>query len=294
MAIAFAIAAAFCFASGGVTVMRGMQHTNIVTALLISLPATALVTVVFAIFDSPETVTIGAIIWFGAAGLLGDGVGRASFFKAVELLGPSTTTPIQTASYPLIALLGGVLLFSETLVFWQIVGVVAIVAGIWAVTGGTGSQTQPERRLSARQRWRWAYLLPVLAGVVFASSDLLRKSALEETPHPAFGAAVASTTVLIVWMIVSFSVPGIRRQLKPGPGWQWLIATGAFVAFGLLAVFNALERGDVSVVGPVIIAQPVIVVMLSMILLRDLERVTLRIVVGAVMTVVGVTLIALS
>jgi hypothetical protein len=34
--------------------------------------------------------------------------------------------------------------------------------------------------------------------------------------------------------------------------------------------------------------------MLSMVLLRDLERVTLRIVVGAVMTVLGVTLIALS
>ena len=294
MAIAFAIAAAFCFAAGAVAVMRGMQHTDIVTAVLISLAATAVVTATFVIFDPPGTVTVGAMVWFGAAGLLGDGVGRVSFFKAVELLGPSTATPIQTAAYPLIALLGGVLLFSETLVFWQIVGVVAIVADIWAVTGGAGSQIQPEHPTPARHQWRWAYLLPVLTGVVFASSDLMRKSALEEMPHPATGAAVASITVLVIWAIVSFSVPGIRRELKPGPGWQWLIATGAFVAFGLLAVFNALERGDISVVGPIIIAQPLIVVMLSMILLRDLERVTSRLVFGAVATVLGVTLIAVS
>jgi uncharacterized membrane protein len=69
---------------------------------------------------------------------------------------------------------------------------------------------------------------------------------------------------------------------------------GVFIAVGLISVFNALETGDISVVGPVIVAQPLVVVVLSGIFLREHEVVTKRTVVGAVLTVLGVILLALD
>lgn len=294
MPIAFAIAAAFGFATAGVTAKRGIQHTNIVTALLISLSVTAVVTAVFVAFDPPHSFFQPAIALFAAAGVMGDGIGRASFFGAVDRLGPSTATPIQTASYPLIALIGGILVFSETVTLWQVAGVAAIVAGIWALAGDISNPGSRKEEARGKHRWTWELLLPVAAGAAFGFSDLFRKSGLNEIPNPAFGALLAAITVLFLWAIVAISVPGIRRQLKPGPGWQWLIATGAFTGLALLAVFSALDRGDVSVVGPIINTQPIAVVVLSAVLLRDIERVTWRMVVGAVFAVAGVILIAVG
>ena len=135
MAIAFAIAAALCFGASGITTARGIQNTNLVSALLVSLSVTAAVAMAFVLIDIPQQVSIGAVALFVAAGLLGDGVGRASFFRGVDRLGPSTTTPILTASYPLIAFVGGILLFSEAVTIWRVLGAACIVAGIWALTG---------------------------------------------------------------------------------------------------------------------------------------------------------------
>ena len=142
---------------------------------------------------------------------------------------------------------------------------------------------------------RWAALpLPVLAGVGFAVSDLFRKSGLDETPDPAFGALVAVGTMLTILVVATAAVPRLRRQIKVGEGWGWLVAAGVSIAVALLTLFEALEGGAVSAVGPIIAAQPLAVVGLSWALLHNIERVTLRMVIGAALVVAGVILIAVS
>ena len=59
-------------------------------------------------------------------------------------------------------------------------------------------------------------------------------------------------------------------------------------------MFEALKRGTVSVVAPIIASQPLVVVILSWALLHDIERVTRRMVAGAMLVVAGVTLIAVG
>ena len=294
MPIAFAAAAAFCFAAGAVFVKRGMDGNSLVTALLISLSVTAFVTAVFAAFDMPQELSLLGVALFAASGVTGDGIGRAAFFGAVDRLGPSISTPIQTATYPAVALIGGVLLFSETLTVVRVLGAAAIVAGIWALTGQNPAGGNGSPRTGAGFGWHWAYLLPVAAGVAFGISDFLRKVGLDETPNPAFGATVAAATVLAIWGAIALSVPRVRSQVKLGPGWQWFIGTGVFVGFGVVSVFAALDEGDVTLVGPIIAAQPIAVVGLSALLLREIEPLTWRHVAGATLAVVGVISIALG
>jgi uncharacterized membrane protein len=142
---------------------------------------------------------------------------------------------------------------------------------------------------------RWSALpLPVLAGVGFAVSDLFRKSGLKHTAHPAFGALVAVLSMLSILAVAAASVPGLRRQIKVGAGWGWLVAAGISIAAALLALFKALEGGAVSAVGPIIAAQPLGVVGLSWVLLHNIEHVTLRMATGAGLVVFGVILIAVS
>ena len=294
MSILFALSAACCFSALGITVKRGINNNTIVSVLLVSLPVGALVTLVFLGFDIPADVSLRAVGIFMVAGVIGEGLGRSSFILAVDRLGPSTATPIQTATYPVLALIGGVVFFSEGVTFWRVAGAAAIATGIWALLAGGKRSGRTARAASAIKKWHWAYLLPVAGGVSFALSDIVRKVGLSETSSPALGALVGNLTVMLIGSIVVVSVPRIRRMAKPGPGWQWFILTGVFAGLGVLSVFQALESGDVSVVGPIIMAQPLGVVLLSAIFLRDLERLTWNIVTGAALTVLGVILITIS
>ncbi len=294
MSVFFALAAACFFAAVGITAKRGMQHNSIVTALIMSLPVGALVMLGFAVFDLPESVSPRGVGLFMLAGFIGEGVGRTSFILAVQRIGPSTATPIQTASYPVLALVGGVFLFSETVTALRVLGAALIVAGIWALVGGEGPPAVAGSAGSGTRGSRWVYLLPVSGGVAFATSDIVRKLGLVEVPHAAFGALVGNVTIIMVWALVIVSVPRIRNLARPGPGWPWFLVTGVLAGLGVLSAFRALGSGDVSVVGPIIMAQPLAVVVLSALFLRDLELLTWKIVLGAVLTVLGVILTTIS
>ena len=294
MPVLFALGAACCFAALGITAKRGVQGNSIVTALLVSLPIGAVVMLIFMALDMPESVSLRAVGLFVAAGIIGEGLGRTSFILAVARLGPSTATPIQTATYPVLALIGGMVMFSEVVTGWRVAGAGAIVAGIWALVGGDKQFGGTLVTGHVARRWSWAYLLPVVGGLSFASSDIVRKLGMAATPSAPFGALVGNVSVLLIWAVVVASAPRIRRLAKLGPGWQWFLVTGVLAGLGVLSVFRALEAGDVSVVGPIIMAQPLIVVLLSALFLRDLERLTWRIVTGAALTVLGVILITLS
>ena len=288
----FAVGAACSFAALAITVRRGVQRNSFVTAVVLSLPVGALVMLAFMLLDMPDAVSARAVGLFVAAGLIGEGLGRTSFILAVERIGPSRATPIQTATYPVVALVGGLVLFSETVTGWRVAGALSIVAGIWALVGDEGEPGSGGG--AALRKARWAYLLPVAGGLSFAASDIVRKLGLSETPSPAFGALVGNLTTLVLWAAVIAAAPRIRRMAKPGPGWQWFILTGVFAGVGVLFVFQALKAGDVSAVGPIIMAQPLVVVLLSALFLRDLEQLTWKIVAGAVLTVLGVILITIT
>ncbi len=294
MSVVYALAAAGSFAALAICVTRGLRNNSLMTALVVSLPVGACVTGSFMLFNMPSQVSMRVVGIFVAAGILGEGVGRTSFIAAVGRMGPSTATPIQTATYPVFALLGGLLLFSEPVTLWRVVGAGSIAAGIWALVGGKQTPGTRGGNVRVNRRWRWAYLLPVLGGLAFASSDLVRKLGLAESPYPALGAVVGAVSMTLVWGVLALTVPRIRNEVTFAPGWKWFLLSGFLAGLGVLSVFNALDTGDVSVVGPIIMAQPLIVVMLSAVFLRDIERLTWRITTGAALTVLGVILLALT
>jgi|TARA_B100000315_G_scaffold229998_2_gene240052 drug/metabolite transporter (DMT)-like permease len=290
--ILLASVAAISFAAASVNAKRGMQNTSPVTALMIMSAVASLILGSVVLFDQPETVTFRAVLLFVFAGFIGDGVGRFSMLSAVDRLGPSIAVPVQTAAYPLIAVVGGVVILSETVTISSIFGAVIVVAGIWVLMG-PGSEVQTSQEAVAVTGRRWTLLaLPALAGIGFASADLFRKSGLVEIPDPAFGALVGTVTMVLVLAVGAVSVPWVRRRMHVGPGWGWLVSAGVLIAIALLTLFKALEIGTVSRIGPIIAAQPLVIVVLSLVLLRNIERVTARMTAGALLVVAGVVLIA--
>ncbi|HEX2931309.1 MAG TPA: EamA family transporter, partial [Candidatus Binatia bacterium] len=67
---------------------------------------------------------------------------------------------------------------------------------------------------------------------------------------------------------------------------------GITISFAMTCIYYALDLGKVSVVIPISSTGPLFSLILSALFLRDVERVTLRIVVSAAMIVSGVMLIS--
>lgn len=294
MSVVFALLAAASFSALAITVTRGFRTNSLMTGLMVSLPVGALVTGAFTLADPPTGLTLRAILFFVAGGIVGEGVGRTAFIFAVRLIGPSTATPLQTATYPALALLGGWILLAEPVTVWRVVGALAIAAGISVLVRGQPSTVESGAIRQPASGRRWAYLLPVLGGISFASADLLRKLGLQETAQPAFGAVSGTITIILLWVVILALAPRLRATIRLEPGWQWFIPTGLLAGLGVLSVFRALEAGDVSVVGPIIMSQPLMVVLFSALFLRDLEKLTWKVVTGASMTVLGVVTLSAS
>jgi uncharacterized membrane protein len=71
----------------------------------------------------------------------------------------------------------------------------------------------------------------------------------------------------------------------------WLIPAGLFNTAAMLSVFYALRHGPVVIVEPLVSSNPVLTLVLTAVFLRDLEALSLRVIVGALLTVAGTILV---
>jgi uncharacterized membrane protein len=71
----------------------------------------------------------------------------------------------------------------------------------------------------------------------------------------------------------------------------WFLAAGVTISIGMVCIYYALDLGKVSVVIPISSTGPFFSLILAALFLRDVEQVTLRIVISAAMIVGGVMLL---
>jgi uncharacterized membrane protein len=131
-----------------------------------------------------------------------------------------------------------------------------------------------------------------MAAVAFAASDVLVKGGLDDGSVPAVGAAISTGTGLFLWYL-AHSLPVVRRRFRLGSRAWWLVISGALMGAAILLLFVALDRGDVSLVAPIVASQPLFVFLFSSLFLRKLERLERPTLVAGVIVVVGMVLVSM-
>jgi drug/metabolite transporter, DME family len=161
-----------------------------------------------------------------------------------------------------------------------------IIAGIILLSWRSGSM-----KLAASAIFLW---YPIGASALAGASQVVRKFGLAAVPHPVLAAAVTATSSLAVSLLTLWYVE------KSQETWQmnrqcfgWFLAAGITISFSMVCIYYALDLGKVSVVIPMSSTGPFFSLILSFLFLRDVERVTLKIVLAAALIMGGVLLIAL-
>ena len=127
-------------------------------------------------------------------------------------------------------------------------------------------------------------IFPALGAVGFALRDNLSRWGLREYGD-ALVAAAAATLISLAVMLVFAGLRRARLRLSRA-GLVFLGFSELSEGLAYLAMWRALAIGEVSVVSPLVNAHSIVAIVLAAIFLRDLERVTWRIALAAVLIVV--------
>lgn len=222
-------------------------------------------------------------LWpYVVGGALAPGVSQVLFVSAVRAIG-SSRAGIVVGSAPLVS--GGIAIVAleEPLRAALVAGTILVVLG-----GG----------LLALERGRPAHLRPVgallafLCAVFFGIRDnVVRWAAGESAVSPTLAAAVvlgSGGAVLACYLLAKRGrslLPALRGALPP------FALSGAFFGLAYLAILEALERGAVTVVAPLVATESLWTVLFAAVLLSRTELVGRRVVGAALLVVAGGALV---
>lgn len=297
--------------SVGVTVSRlGMRALDTVRGVYWSVLSTTSVLGLLVLVRGGVGLTKEVFVFVALAGVLAAVVGRFSSFQGALRLGPSRSVAVQSSTYPVVAVIGGIVVFGESMTPARTAGVALLLISLRLVMSDLSSAAAPVRAADVerlvRQRMtlretlrsgsrggaaRFGMLFPVASGMAYGGADLLRKFATESGGEPLSAAAVGAAVALVVWSAIVERRFGVRALVRLDRGAEWYLLSGVFSAFAVWGSFVALSRGDASIVGPLIATQPVFVAAVSAMMLGELEKRTVRTFLAVLLVTVGAVIL---
>jgi drug/metabolite transporter (DMT)-like permease len=135
---------------------------------------------------------------------------------------------------------------------------------------------------------------PLLAASGLAAQDVIVKSQLDSLPEPTFAAMVSAGSGMVFWAIVFGGWrAGSGRAVIVGRSGRWFLVSGFLLGLAYALLTHALRSGDVSAIGPILAGEPLVVLTLSAVFLRRLERLTITTLLAGTLVVAGTILVSL-
>jgi len=195
------------------------------------------------------------------------------------------TDPIR-ATTPLFSAAMAIIFLGEQITSPIIVATLMIISGITLLSWRGGSM-----KLAGSAVYLW---YPIAASALAGATQVVRKFGMAAVPHPFLAAAVTASSSFVVSIVTLWYVEKSQETWKMNRRcFWWFLAAGVTISLGMVCIYYALDLGKVSVVIPISSTGPFFSLILAAIFLRDVERVTLRIVLSAAMIVGGVVLLTL-
>ncbi len=147
------------------------------------------------------------------------------------------------------------------------------------------------KAVAASPRLR-GYLFAIGAAVAYGASQVMAKRIVGEVP-PLIGSAFGLMFGALI--LAAVTAPNMARSGRaPRKAYMWATLAGLASSTGIILLFLALDRAPVVVVSPILAVNPLIAIVLGQLLIRRMERLTWRLVVGSLIVVAGVAIIAVG
>lgn len=293
LGVGFAAIAAFSAAVTSLGVRLGTTRGQTVHALIIVLLCNLLLVVpLTALLYYPNyPITTRAVLAFVGAGITGTLFGRVCYFTSISRIGSSRTEPIK-ATQPLHATLLAIVVLSEAVRLQHLAGIMLVVAGVAVITW---EMTETNKSGHPVKGAMSGLLFAFGAAFFFGLEAVWARSGFVEGGPLLLGLSIRIIAASIgffgyLWVRGMLTSLSTLRVSSLG----WYIVAGIANTLFLGAYYAALQVAPVSVVVPIVQTSPLLVILLSFFFLPTrLERVSLRLAVGAGIIVLGAILITM-
>lgn len=277
----YALLTAFGFGLNAVLVKRGMKESTPVTATLVIACVQVTTLSVLTLLDRPE-FNWTAILYFIVAGIGTAIFGRTLNYMSIDRIGVPISSSL-TGTNPLFTMIIATIFLGEHVSITTIIGSLLVATGIVLISGW-GADTKLDLR---------DLLLPLGSAFFYASSGIVRKAGLNISPEPLLGAVVGAATSLVAYPLI-LRLIGRSGELRfTKSSLLWLIGGGLTTTLAWIGMFTATQLGSISVVSAIIGANPLFGLILSALMLRDVEKITKQVAAGCLLIVVAMIVITL-
>ncbi len=222
--------------------------------------------------------------WFAVLGVFNFSLNRWMFLNGMRAMGPSRHITITSLS-PLPALLVAVLLLGERPGLLVLAGTALVICGVSTVCYSP-----------VKGRWLQAGIgWSVACTLVFVAGSYMRNRGMNVMPAAALLTSWSAFVALPAGMMMSPYLP--KRDTSWGNAGMAVVPAviaGIFLSSVHQIFMNTTLMGQLSLAIPIVSVAPVFVMILSAIFLRDLERLNPRVVIGILITAVGMAAIGIG
>lgn len=285
MSAFYAIASAFLYALANVITRFGLRYASTSSGVLISLLFNFGSVFMYCLFaTSLDQYLNKGVFFYLAAGIIGPFLGRLLLFVGIEKVGTAIAATLYEDKL-LFAVITAMIVLGEALSFPVLLGLLLMTAGT-VIVSLEKSGGQIERKWSKKD-----LVFPLTAGACYGVSHALRKLGLNITPSPVVGVMVQNIGAIAFVPILVLTRMNRENILSNNKN-AWLLfgLVGILQVLAQWCLFKALEIGQVVVVSPLSSLSTFFVLILSALFLHGMEKITGKIVLGAVF-VVSATLI---
>jgi drug/metabolite transporter (DMT)-like permease len=278
-----ALLTALVWALSVVLIRRGLDSSNFISVSLVITVVGAAVFAPLSLLLTPiESVNMYGFSLFLLAGFIQPGLVRLLYFKGMERVGASVNASIY-ASYPIFSSLIAAFLLNEELTIGVWLGIVCVVFGAIMV----------QRAMYGGVVFRGDVkdlIYPFLAAILVGFSYVVKKEGLNVCDVPVMGVAVGYVTAFLLYLPIMFMNPTLLNKYSFKLFWK----SGIGLCIGHLLSFYALRYGDVSTVTPLIQVEPLFIFLLIHYYLKGIEKIPPKLVVGAIIIILGAILVVLA
>ena len=293
IAVALSLLAAISLGNGAVSGRAGMQGVHPIAvigiALVVGFVGAGIVALVLNpsdLFKAPQS----ALLWILVFGVVQFAIGRTTAYIGMGTIGASRVALFISTQVPFAAFFA-VAFTGESLGLLVALGTVAVMAGLLLASGDSFTQGWRTDR-----RYLIGCVAGLTAGAATGGSTVLAKQAVSVYDSPlavsVLGMLAAMILVVPVVSAIAASNPAVRAFDWRSMGFVGI--SGLSTTVSIVAQLFAVQRADVLVVAPILATFPLWTLLLSHIFISRLEQITLRLTVGAFITVAGVIAVVLG
>lgn len=253
------------FALHQVFVRIGSQKVDLNSGIFLSL-------LVSSILLSPSifnpTIDLQFLVLMLLAGFLHFFLARICFYYSIKIVGANVASTISSTR-TFFALLVGFFIGEEVKL--------EIILMAILIFSGIALLYDQEKKFNFS-----GFLLALLTAILSASSSFLVKFALQIEKNPFFGAFLG---FLLSTILMSFFVVGKKIEFS-----SWFILAGVAVTLGHLVRYISLESYPVVIVEPLTSSYPLFTILFSYLLAKEFEKFNFKIIAGALLVFLGISL----